>query len=230
MKKYITPLLALTGAAFVLAPTVSAETRKPASAPVVITPAAIPTGSNWSRAPVPAARPQNDVTPPNGEAFDENVPPNTPSTTPEPFSPPPAAVAIMQPRVAPGLMPTGRPTVAASAALDDARMQPMIRNASFESRDQLVDSIRVRVRESEETVREFRRSESQMSASGRSQFQTLSSEEKTRRKALDRSLRAAADASSSEWERARAQLASDYDAYAAALASMDAAVGVTPAR
>jgi hypothetical protein len=234
MKKYITSLLALTGAAFVIAPTVSAETHKPAGSPVVITPAAIPNGSNWSRAPFLAARPQNDATPPNGEAFDQNVPPNTPSTTPEPFAPPPATVAILQPRVQPGvepgLMPTGRPTSAASAALADAQMQPAIRNATFESRAQLIDDLRSRLRQSEATVREFRRSESQMSASGRSQFDALSSEEKTRRKALEHSLRAAADASSADWEQARAQLASDYDAYAGALASLDAAVGVTPVR
>jgi hypothetical protein len=228
--KLIISLLALTGATVAVLPSVTAETHKRASAPVVITMPAIQDGSNWSRAPFPAARPQNDVTSPNGEAFDENLPPNTPSTTPAPFAPPPAEVAILQPRTAPGLMPTGRPGIAASASLDDARMQPVLRNASFDARDQIVDDVRVRVRQSEDTVREFRRSESQMSTSGRSQFDALNDEVKARRKALEHSTRVAANASSADWDSARAQLASDYDAYASALASLDAAVGVTPAR
>lgn len=231
MKYTITSLLAFTGAtALALNTAAFAGTPKRASAPVVITPPAVQNGSNWSRAPFPAARPANDVTPPNGQAFDQDLPPNTPSTTPAPLPPPVAAVAIAQPTTAPGLTPTGRPGTGAAMALDPMRVEPSIRAATFESRDNLVDGLRLRVRQSEETVAEFRRTEGQMSSEGRSQFTSLSSEVKARRKALEKSLRAAANASSTDWMSTREQLAADYDAYANALAQMDAAVGVPTIR
>jgi hypothetical protein len=230
MQYTITRLFLVAGiAALTGIPTIQAQTHKRASAPVVITPPAVPDGSNFSRAPFPAARPQNDVTPPNAEAFDQNVPPNTPSTTPDPIAPPPPTVAILQPRGEPGLMPTGRPTVAAAAALDSARLEPTIRSAAFESRDDLIDNVRTRVRQSDETVNEFRRSKSEMSTEGRSQFDADLSDVHAKAKALEKSLRAADRASSANWEAARAQLAADYDAYAAALARLDTAVGVAPA-
>jgi hypothetical protein len=225
----ITALLAITGAtALTLVPAVFAGTHKRASAPVVITRPAIPSGSNWSRAPFPAARPNDDVTPPNGEAFDQNVPPNTPATTPDPIAPPVAQFAILQPRtpVAPGLMPTGRPTVGAAMALESARIDPMIRNASFENRDNIVDDVRVRMHTSEVTLAEFRQSKAEMSATGRSQFESLHDEVKARRKALEKSARAAANANSADWDAARAQLAADYQAYAASVSRLDAAVGI----
>lgn len=227
MKYTITGLVAFTGAAMLaLSPALRAETHKRASAPVIITPPAIHDGSNWSRAPFLAQRHQNDATPPNGEAFDQDVPPNTPSTTPAPLPPPEPTVAVLQPRVEPGLMPTGRPTTGAAAAVDSGRVSPMIRNASFAARDDIVDNVRIRMRQSEAAVNEFARSESEMSTEGRGQFGTLRDEVKARRNALEKSTRAAANASASDWDSARAQLANDYDAYAAALAQMDAAVGV----
>lgn len=106
----------------------------------------------------------------------------------------------------------------------------MIRNTDFAGKDDLVDNLRVRERDSESTVLEFRRSENEMSSQGRSQFQSIDDEAHARRKALDHSLRAAADSSRSNWENAREQLATDYDAYAATLIQADTAVGVAPAR
>jgi hypothetical protein len=231
MNYVTTRIIVLAGAAALVGmPTLFGETHKRASAPIVITPPAVPDGSNFSRAPFPASRPQNDVTPPNGEAFDQEMPPNTPSTTPDPIPPPEATVAILQPRVAPGMMPTGRPTVAASAALMPSQVEMSIRNAPFESRDNLVDDIRVRERQSETTLREFRRSESQMSEQGRTQFRAESDQVKAAQKALDKSIHRAERASASDWEQARAQLAGDYDAYASTVAQIDAAVGVAPVR
>lgn len=233
MKHSIPCMLALSAAAaFVIAPSVSAGTFKRASSPIVIPHPPIPNGSNWSRAPFPAERPQNDATPPNAMAFDLDLPPNTPATTPEPFAPPPAAFAILQPArptVDPGTLPTGLPTVGASVALDAARVEPSIRNAMFEGRDDLVDGLRVRLRQSELALTGFERSRADMSASGRSQFDTLFAEARAREKALDRSIRTASRASIDTWESARAQLVADYNAYAAALAQLDAAVGIAPA-
>jgi hypothetical protein len=226
-----TRIILLAGAALLAtAPTSFAQTHKRASAPVVITPPAVPDGSNRSRAPFPAARRENDVTPPNGEAFDQNVPPNTPSTTPDPVPPPAPTVAILQPKVAPGLMPTGHPTTSAAMTLDATHLAPTIQSTSFESRDDLIDNVRVRVRQSNETISEFRRSRSEMSSEGRSQFDAAADEVKSAEKTLEKSIRRAERASSTDWEQARAQLASDYQAYAAALARVDAAAGIAPAQ
>lgn len=234
MKYSITSLITLGAAALALAPSVvSAGTTKRASDPVVIPRPAIPDGSNYSRAPFPAARLQDDVTPPNGEAVDLDLPPNTPSTNIEP-TPPPAVVAILTPQPGadadPGSLPTGRSVTAAAMSLDAANVDPMIRNAQYETREQLADNLRARLRQAEGAIAEFRRSQSTMSAEGRSQFKTLSSAANDREKALERSVRSALKASSAEWEQARAQLASDYQAYATAVAQIDAAAGVAPMR
>jgi hypothetical protein len=225
-----TRIILLAGAALLAtAPTTTfAETQKSASAPTVITPPAVPDGSNRSRAPFIAARRQDDATPANGQAFDQNVPPNTPSTTPDPVAPPAAAVAVLQPHVAPGLMPTGHPTVGAAMSLDAARVGPTIQSASFESRDEVIDNLRVRERQSNEAMAEVRRSRSEMSAEGRSQFDAAADAVSSTEKALNKSIRAAERASSANWEQARAQFASDYQAYAAALAQVDTAAGIAP--
>lgn len=232
MKYTITAFALLGVGSLAFGPALSAGTPKSPSAPVVITRPAIPDGSNFSRAPFPASRPQNDVTPPNGEAIDLNVPPNTPATTPEPYAPPPAAIAILQPRtnVEPGLMPTGRPTTGAAVALDATRVEPSIRVATFENRSEVLGGLRNRLQQTKTTLAEFRRTENEMSAEGRTQFKSAMDEVKSREKALDKSLRAAERASSSEWDAARAQLVADYDAYAAAVARIDAAAGIAPVR
>ena len=230
MKNYTRLIVGAGMLALVASPVTFAETHNRASAPVIITPPAVPDGSNFSRAPFPAARPQNDVTPPNGEAFDQSMPPNTPSTNPDPIAPPAPTVAVLQPRVAPGLMPTGRPSTGAAYALDATHLEPTIRSSSFESRDNLVDNIRVRMRESDTAMREFRRTESEMSTEGRTQFQTAADDVKVKEKALQKSLRSAERASSANWDAAREQLAADYDAYAAALARVDTLAGIAPAQ
>jgi hypothetical protein len=207
-----------------------AGTPKRASAPVVITMPAVPNGRNFSRAPFPAARWENDVTPPNGVAFDLDLPPNTPSTTPDPIAPPVPRYAILQPAVPPGEMPTGLVAIGASTALDPARVEPTIRSAMYESRDDLIDSLRLRVRQGQTTIAELRRTQSQMSADGRAQFSAAMSEARDREKRLEKSLRSAARASSTSWDSARDQLAAAYDAYAASLAQIDAAAGIAPAR
>lgn len=231
MKHSITRLVMAAGAVAIAAmPPATAGTRKRVSAPVVITLPAVPDGSNWSRAPFPAARPQNDVTPPNGEAFDENLPPNTPSTTPQPVPLPVPRLAILEPQVAPGLTPTGQPVTSLAAALDAAQMEPAIRAVAYETREELIDGIRVRVRKGETGFVEIERTRGQMSAEGRSRFDAVADDVRARDKVLERSLRAADRASIADWESVREQVASDYSAYAAALAQVDAAAGIAPAR
>jgi hypothetical protein len=231
MKYTTTRLVAFIGAIAAFAPlTLSAQTPNRPSAPTIITYPAVPNGSNASRAPFPAARHNDDVTPPNGMAFDQAVPPNTPSTTPEPFPLPAAAVAIAQPRVAPGLEPTGRPATGAAVALDATRIEPTIRSATFENRDEVISDLDSRVRSSRTAMAEFRRTESEMSTEGRAQFQSAADDVRAKEKALEKSLKAARHASAAEWDTARAQLAADYDAYAAALARVDATAGIAPAQ
>jgi hypothetical protein len=82
------------------------------------------------------------------------------------------------------------------------------------------------MQQSESSVMALHRTEAEMSSTGRSQFDALRDEVKARQKALDHSARVAADASSANWESARAQLAADYQAYADAVARMDAAAGI----
>jgi hypothetical protein len=226
-----TRIILLAGAAMLATTSIAtAQTHKRASAPIVITPAIVPDGSNRSRAPFPAERRFDDVTPPNGEGVDQAVPPNTPSTTPDPIAPPAPTVAILQPKVAPGLMPTGHPTASAAMALDATRVGPSIQNASFETRQDVIDNVQSRVRQSDAAMTEFRRSRAEMSTGGRTQFDAATDSVKAAEKTLQKSIRAAQHASSANWEQARAQLASDYNAYATALAQVDAAAGIAPAQ
>lgn len=230
MKHSLARFLALAGTAAVLSPAAFGGTQKPADAPLVITRPAVPNGSNFARAPFPAARLQNDVTPPDGEAFDEDLPPNTPATTPAPMSMPPPAYAIFQsdPVSDPGSLPTGRPTFGAAAALEPNRVQPVITSATYEGRESVIDDVRARVRQSQVAVADYRRSRNQMSESGREQFSAAIDDVRAAEKQLDRSLRAAERASSDRWESTRAQLAADYQSYVSALSRLDASAGITP--
>jgi hypothetical protein len=108
-----------------------------AQKPVVMTPPAFPDGSNWSRAPLPAARQFDDVKAPDAQAIDQ-LPPNTPSSNIEaPI--PPARVAILQPTTTPAaaayastttvatepaLAPTGRTTVVVPTAAPAVEIRP----------------------------------------------------------------------------------------------------------
>lgn len=195
--------------------------------PTVMSPPAVNNGSNWSRAPFPAQRLFDDVKAPDGAAID-NLPPNTPATNVEP-PPPPARVAIMQPTPAPtvtatdpGLLPTGRSTVAVATTLDATTFAPSLRAAPHSSRDTIIADVETRLAASESAVASVRSSSSQMSAAGRQSFNAASDDAKDKAKALRKSLDKARKAGPTEWESARAQLAADFDAYASSLAHIDA--------
>ena len=197
--------------------------------PVVITPPAIKDGSNWSRAPFPAARQFDDTKPADGKAIDETGA-NSPVANIEP--PPPAArVAIMQPATPPviagdpGLLPTGRTTVVVATPLEVTTFGPSIRSMTISSRDQMLADIEARVKTSDQAIASLRGTTSQMSADGRTQFNAASDEVKEKAKALKKSLTEARNATDAQWEAKRAQLAADYEAYAAAVARIDAATG-----
>lgn len=231
--KYLNPRLALAAVGVVALSSFSTSVFAQARKPIVVTPPTINDGSNASRAPFIAARPTDDAKRPDGQSIDKNVPPNTPATDPEPNVLPDARVAILQPaRPAaiigdPGLLPTGR--VAVTTSLESTTVVPSIRAGMHEGRDTLMADIETRVNAGDAAVSAMRRTERDMSAEGRAAFKAADDEVKARAKALWKSIRAAKNASAAEWDAARAQLAADYEAYATAMARIDATAGIAPA-
>lgn len=205
------PALVPTGRPTVVAYTGTTAATRGAQKPIVMTPPAFPDGSNWSRAPFPAQRPHDDVKGPDGQAID-NLPPNTPSTNIEPEIPAPR-VAIFQPvqptaTVDATLLPTGRVSVAMS--MDATNVAQQIRAGTAASREQVLNDIEARLSASERTL-------TTMSSSS-----DLNAEVKARARALRKSI----DHARSDWSKHQSQLAADYEAYAAALARVDAANGI----
>ncbi len=205
---------------------------QPASKVYVVPRAPIQDGSNASRAPFPAHRLNDDVKAPNGQALDQDLPPNTPAT--EPLPPPPPTVAILQ-RTSPSineptLAMTGRPTTGVTATLAPQQVAAAINGQDFSTREKLIDDIEVRVRSSEGVVRGFRDTELEMSPEARASFDAKAKDLEVKLNALRASSRAARAASDSEWAAARTQLAADYQAYVTTAASIDAAAGLPPAQ
>jgi hypothetical protein len=230
------PALAPTGRVAATTTTTSYDTAPRAyavaqvrdgSKPVVITPPAVQNGSNWSRAPFPAERRFDDVKPADGQAID-NLPPNTPATNIEPPVPE-ARVAVLQGPSTPAptavadatLLPTGR--VAVATSFDAATVTPTIRTATVANRNQVIADIESRITASESAVGSMRNTASQMGTEARRQFNAASDDVKEKAKALRKSLAAAKKATDQEWESAKAQLASDFEAYGAALGRIDSA-------
>jgi hypothetical protein len=205
-----------------------------------ISPPPKPDGSVGSRAPFPQSR--NDVKSPDGSAIDASAPAATVPAEPLPapavtvMGPTPSttttAVVVTPPAATTdaALSPTGRTMISAAASLESTRISPSIRAATFTSRESTVADIDARLTASEKSLAALRSSSSEMSASGKTQFKTADDVVKEREKALRSSIRAARNASETEWDSARSKLAADYEAYASALASVDAAAGTAPIR
>lgn len=138
----------------------------------------------------------------------------------------PAPVVIAQTPAEPVLTPTGRSTVAVASTLDAAMYSPTIRASTYEARAQTVADIENRLTASESALASVKASASSMNDDARKSFDTAHDDVKAKEKALRKSIEAANKADASEWENARAQLAADYDAYAAAVASLDASAGL----
>ncbi len=222
--------LALGAATLAAVPFVRAQTNAGSRNPIVITMPAIPDGSNRSRAPFPAERRFDDVQRPNGQAVDLNVPPNTPATDPEPRPIPPPRVAILQrtpapTAVQPGLLPTGRTVVGLAPSLDADRIGTALRSADENARASLFADIERRMTGVRSGLDSLRLTSSQMSDAGRSRFTAAESELAAREKDLRESLQAARSATGAAWESARARVAEDFAAYAAAAGRVDAVSG-----
>lgn len=199
--------------------------------PVILQPPAVQNGSNASRAPFASARQFDDVRPADGLAIDRNLPPNTSSTDPNPDPLPLPRVAILQPagRGAigdPGLLPTGRPTVALSTGLDSANVVTGLRGAAHSSRDVVIGDVDTRWMASQASMNAMRGTQGEMGASGRAQFQSLQEEVNDLDRDVRLALRDARYATTENWESAKTRLASAYEAYAAAVARVDASTGL----
>ena len=195
--------------------------------PTVVTPPAVRDGSTEIRAPFPSARQFDDAKGPNVNAL-ENAPTSTPATDLAPPAPPSnVKITVEKPaRADPGLLPTGRTNVSIAASLGSETFT--LRNTTIATRDRIFTDLESRMTSAENTLSSLDKTASEMSAEGRKQFKTASDDVKEKAKALKKSVQAARKAGGQEWNEARAQLASDYEAYAAALASIDTARGLPP--
>lgn len=247
--KYNTSLVSLiTLGALVAAalPTVNAQNSRnsdPNIRPTIMTPPAVQDGSNRSRAPFQAARVADDTKAPDGQAVDRTNP-NTPASNTEPPLPP-APFAVLQPSIPLAtagaiavitpvqtdqtLTPTGRSTVAVANSMDTVTFVPTIHASSYTAREQLISDIEQRVANSDAGMASYRATLNQMSADGRRSFESASDDVKDKAKALQKSIKSARKAKDSNWEGSRAELASAYEAYAAALARVDSSSGAAPA-
>jgi hypothetical protein len=231
--KYNTPLVSLvTLGALVAAalPTVNAQNSRnsdPNARPIVMTPPAVKDGSNWSRAPFPAARPMDDTKSPDGQAVDRTAP-NTPASNTEPPVPP-APIAILQPSIPSATAGAIAVFTPVSTSMDSVAFVPTIHASTYTAREQLISDIEQRVANSDAGLASYRATINQMSTDGRRAFDSAADNVKDTAKALQKSIKNARKAKDSNWEASRAELASAYEAYAAALARVDASTGATPA-
>lgn len=103
-----------------------------------------------------------------------------------------------------------------------------IQAADYNSRNQLTTQIEQQLDVQKETLRSIRRNSRNLEGQPRTDFKSAWSDVEDRERDLKRSLREARNASQSQWESVRSELASKYQAYLSAVsrAQMDAGSGV----
>jgi hypothetical protein len=184
-------------------------------APVVIQRPLVNDGSIASRTPFLSERPFNDAKPADGQAIDPDLPPNTPSTS---VPKPPTTVAVGR-RSEPALTPTGPTTLA--VATDAVRVSPGIRQLSYESRDAMLDELSTRIDNTIKAMNADRDIQRDMTAVTRDQFKDAIEQVELKERALRKSIKDARKADASQWESARAEIAANYDMFAAAAQTFD---------
>lgn len=127
---------------------------------------------------------------------------------------------------APGLNGTANGQV--SASLNTTEMTAQIRNSSFETRDGVYSQVDANLQTSHVAMAQLRQRGSQLSGQARDQFKNAYEQLRLREQALRESLREARSASAATYADAEAKLASDYEAYAQAVAAAEAAGAVNP--
>ncbi|HVS54189.1 MAG TPA: hypothetical protein VHD62_17670 [Opitutaceae bacterium] len=218
----------ISSCAFALFLTVTAATGFAQSnqAVMIMPRVAFPDGSNASRAPFPAQRRNDDVHAPDGQAIDPALPPNTAATHPPIL--PAAKVAVLEHGPAPraALAMTGLPATSLAASLDAARVSSAILNQPAESRGQVIADVQTRMAAADGAISTFEETSNQMDRSSRRELTVATDATKEREAALFKTLRAARRANPDQWDATRAELASDYNAFAAAAAQVDAVTGM----
>lgn len=106
----------------------------------------------------------------------------------------------------------------ASTSLNTAATVHAIQSQAMESREQLLAELHTRVDASAKAMTTVRESGAKLDGQAKADFKAASADVKAKEKALNQSMKAAEKADASTWVTARAKLAGDYDAYAAAVA------------
>jgi hypothetical protein len=171
----------------------------------VITRPSINDGSNGSRAPLPVNRPSEY------DRVSMNRGVDTILVARHIGGPSPAQFAAAHAPVAPGM-----PVVAAVASLDASQVGTQLRANPTASRDQIRE-INARVALSDQVMNTNRGNMSVLTATEQTQLNSANSDMKDTNKTLQKSIKAANTTTG-------AQLATDYEAYAAAVARMDVIV------
>lgn len=126
---------------------------------------------------------------------------------------------------APGL--NGSASGQVSVSLNTTETTTQIRNSTFETRDTVITQVDSTLKTTHVAMAQLRQRGSQLSGDARAQFKSAYEQLRLREQALRESLRNARQASASTYADAQAKLASDYDAYAQAVAAAEAAGAVS---
>lgn len=125
---------------------------------------------------------------------------------------------------APGL--NGTATGQVSLSLNTTETTAQIRNSTFETRDTVLSQVDTTLKTTHESMAQLRQRGSELSGDARDEFKNAYEQLRLREQALRESIREARHATVSTYPDAQAKLASDYDAYAEAVAAAEAAGAV----
>lgn len=110
-----------------------------------------------------------------------------------------------------------------SAGLDSEQTLSALRESSIEQRDATLEAVHTRFDQSAAAAAQLRESGAQLQGDARARFKTAWKDVRSSERSLKRSLKAAQRADAEGWVEARERLATDYDAYAAAVSRAEVA-------
>lgn len=113
-----------------------------------------------------------------------------------------------------------------SATLDATNELNSIRGTERANRQQLSDEIKIKIDASQKAWHSAKSEARPLSGQARDDFKAASKDVENAKERLERSVRKARNADDNEWSQAREQVATDYQAYAEAIARAEAAANV----
>ena len=128
------------------------------------------------------------------------------------------------------LPPTRKTTSPGAMALDSQATTQQIRSNAYDARNDVTRNVESRLDSSQQFVSEARSRSGTLSADAQSQLQSALTVAREREAQVRTSLRAVKSASQDNYEAARNQLAQDYDAYASAVAQVEASTSANTPR